>query len=81
MSVETGEKFTQQLEFNLSNRSTSCDFDLAAETEAVLNSIGAASSESGGQLSFYGKDPIVPSVVRFGSMAAVALAAKALQIA
>jgi hypothetical protein len=81
MSVETGEKFTKQLEFNLSNRSTSCDFNLAAETEALLNSVGAATSESGGSLSFYGKDPIVPSAVRFGSMAAVSLAAKALQIA
>jgi len=81
MSVEIGGKFTRQLEFNLANRSTSCEFDLAAETEAVLNSIGAASTESGGRLSFYGKDPIVPSVVRFGSMAAVALAAKAIQIA
>ena len=81
MSIQTGEAFAQQLKFNLANRTTSSDFDLVAETGAVLNSIGAASSESGGSLSFYGKDPIVPSVVRFGSMAAVALAAKALQVA
>ncbi|WCM19756.1 CoA transferase [Paraburkholderia bryophila] len=46
-----------------------------------MGSIGASASESGGELSFYGRDPIVPSVVRFGAMSAIALAAKALQIA
>ncbi|AMM18732.1 carnitine dehydratase (plasmid) [Burkholderia sp. PAMC 28687] len=81
MPVKPGETFARQLEYNLANRATSSDFDLAAETEAVLDSVGAASSESGGRLSFYGRDPIVPSTVRFGSMAAVALAAKAVQIA
>ena len=81
MSVEVGKKFTQQLESNLANRVKDSVFDLGGETEAVLRSVGAESSESGGRLSFYGKDPIVPSVVRFGSMSAVALAAKAIQIA
>jgi crotonobetainyl-CoA:carnitine CoA-transferase CaiB-like acyl-CoA transferase len=81
MSVETGDKFTQQLEYNLANRSTTSEFDMAVETEAVLNSVGASSSDSGGVLSFYGKDPIVPSVVRFGAMAAIALATKSLMIA
>jgi crotonobetainyl-CoA:carnitine CoA-transferase CaiB-like acyl-CoA transferase len=81
MTVESGDKFTQQLEFNLANRATNSQFDLAGETEALLHSVGAASSESGGALSFYGQDPIVPSVVRYGAMSAVALAAKSLQIA
>jgi crotonobetainyl-CoA:carnitine CoA-transferase CaiB-like acyl-CoA transferase len=81
MSIEIGENFTKRLARSLANRATDSSFDLAGETEAVLNGVGATSSESGGQLSFHGKDPIVPSVVRFGSMAAVALAAKAIQIA
>ncbi|HEY0801749.1 MAG TPA: CoA transferase [Steroidobacteraceae bacterium] len=76
-----GEAFARQLQINLENRITDSNFDLAAETESLLNAIGAASAESGGRLSFYGRDPIVPSVVRFGAMAAVALAAKAIQIA
>lgn len=79
--ADDGEALTQQLEFNLANRATSGDFDLAAHTEAVLQGVGASSAESGGTLSFYGRDPIVPSVVRFGSMSAIALAAKAIQIA
>lgn len=81
MTIEVGENFTRKLEFNLANRAVDSDFDVAGETEALLASVGASSSESGGALSFYGKDPIVPSVVRFGSFAAVGLAAKALQIA
>lgn len=81
MAVVTGEAFTEQLAFNLANRATDSGFDLAGETEAVLNSVGASSRDSGGALSFYGQDPIVPSVVRFGTMAAVALAAKAVQVA
>ena len=81
MSVDDGNKLTRRLEHNLANRLTDNVFDLAAETEAVLNGVGATSSESGGRLSFYGQDPIVPSVVRFGAMSAVTLAAKALQIA
>ncbi|MGI4876570.1 MAG: CoA transferase [Janthinobacterium lividum] len=81
MTIALGADFTRQLEFNLANRAVDSDFDLAGETEALLASVGASPSESGGKLSFYGKDPIVPSVVRFGSFAAVGLAAKALQIA
>jgi len=81
MSVTTGALFAQQLQYNLDNRATDSDFDLAAETEALLNSVGASTAESSGKLTFYGQDPIVPSVVRFGAMSAVALAAKAQLIA
>lgn len=81
MSIASGEDLTKRLQHHLANRSTSTDFDIAAETETVLSSIGASCSESGGVLSFYGSDPIVPSVVRFGAMSAVGLAAKAVQIA
>lgn len=81
MPGRVGDAFTEQLAFNLGNRVANCAFDLAAETEALLRDVGATSLESGGSLSFYGRDPIVPSVARFGSMAAVSLAAKAIQIA
>lgn len=81
MSIASGESLTRQLEHNLAHRETGSQFDLLGETEALLASIGASSEESGGRLSFYGADPIVPSVVRFGAMSAVSLAAKSLQIA
>ncbi|MGJ8514171.1 CoA transferase [Carnimonas bestiolae] len=57
------------------------NFDLHAETEKVLNAVGASLSEFGGKLTFYGKDPVIPSVFRFASFSAVGLAAKASQIA
>ena len=66
---------------HLANRTVTDEFDLHGETEAVLNSIGASLSEFGGELSFYGKDPIVPSVLRFGSFSAIGLAVKSAQIA
>ncbi|MDF2514938.1 MAG: carnitine dehydratase [Sphingobacterium sp.] len=76
-----GEELTKALQYQLTNRSTSSDIDLNTEIEALLNSVGASASETGGTLSFYGKDPIIPSVVRFGSFASIALAAKSVQIA
>lgn len=57
------------------------NFDLKAETEAVLNGVGASINDFGGELSFYGKDPIIPSVLRFGAFSAIGLAAKAAQAA
>ncbi|MDR6547343.1 crotonobetainyl-CoA:carnitine CoA-transferase CaiB-like acyl-CoA transferase [Chryseobacterium rhizosphaerae] len=66
---------------NLDNRLTTDEFDLHAETEYILNTVGASLSDFGGKLSFYGKDPIIPSVLRYGAQSAVTLAAKAAQIA
>lgn len=57
------------------------NFDIKAETEAVLNGVGASLTEFGGELSFYGQDPIVPSVLRYGAFSAIGLAAKAAQVA
>jgi hypothetical protein len=37
--------------------------------------------DSGGKLGFYGGDPILPSPVRFGSMAAIGLAARSVAVA
>jgi crotonobetainyl-CoA:carnitine CoA-transferase CaiB-like acyl-CoA transferase len=81
MSIASGDSLTRRLEHNLAHRDTHAEFDLAGETESLLESIGGSSSESGGKLSFHGADPIVPSVVRFGAMSAVSLAAKAIQVA
>lgn len=66
---------------NLDNRLTTDEFDLHAETEYILNTVGASLKDFGGKLTFYGKDPIIPSVLRYGAQSAVTLAAKAAQIA
>src|ERR1700751_836879 len=38
-------------------------------------------ADSGGELTFYGQDPILPSPIRFGTTAAISLAAKTLAAA
>src|SRR6266404_5394893 len=83
-SIETKEatdRLTEALEQKLSHPATSPDFDLHAETSAVLKDIGLTTADAGGKLSFYGRDPILPSPVRFGTMAAVGLAARSVALA
>jgi len=72
---------TQALEVSLSHPATSPDFDLNNGVNDVLADIGMTSDDCGGKLTFYGKDPIIPSPHRFGSMAAIGLAAKAVAVA
>jgi len=72
-----------RIRWNIENRIASdADnvFDLRAETEAVLNGVGASLTDFGGEISFYGQDPIIPSVLRYGAFSAIGLAAKAAQI-
>jgi hypothetical protein len=62
---------TETLEEKLSHPATSSDFDLHAATSEVLKDIGLTTSDAGGKLTFYGSDPILPSPMRFGTLAAV----------
>src|ERR1700745_2037472 len=83
-SVETNEapdRLTEMLEKKLSHPATSPDFDLHAETNAVLQDIGLTTADAGGKLTFYGRDPILPSSIRFGTMAAIGLAARSVALA
>ena len=68
---------TETLESNLNNPVSSTEFDLYAALDGVLDGVGLRASDSGGKITFYGKDPIVSSRLRFGTMSAVSLAAKA----
>jgi crotonobetainyl-CoA:carnitine CoA-transferase CaiB-like acyl-CoA transferase len=43
--------------------------------------VAITAADSGGSLSFYGQDPIIPSGIGFGTMAAIELAATAVAIA
>jgi hypothetical protein len=72
---------TETLRSNLNNPVNSSDFDLYTILDKVLSDVGLSQTDSGGKLTFYGKDPIVPSRFRFGSMAAIALAAKGIAVA
>src|SRR6516164_6241892 len=83
-SVETsGEsnQLTETLQKRLSHPATSSDFDLKKVVNEVLTDVGLASDDCGGELSFYGSDPILQSPLRFGTMAAIGLAARSVAVA
>jgi crotonobetainyl-CoA:carnitine CoA-transferase CaiB-like acyl-CoA transferase len=75
------ETLTETLQSKLSNPATAPDFDLHGGVNDVLKDVGLTAADSGGKLSFYGQDPILPSPHRFGSMAAIGSAAKAVAVA
>src|SRR5712672_1010323 len=83
-SVETNGKtncLTETLEERLSHPATSPDFDLKKGVNEVLADVGMTSDDCGGELSFYGSDPILQSPLRFGTMAAIGLAARSVAVA
>jgi hypothetical protein len=83
-SVETsGEsnRLTETLKERLSHPETSPDFDLKKGVNEVLADVGMTSDDCGGELSFYGSDPILQSPLRFGTMAAIGLAARSVAVA
>src|ERR1700730_5787578 len=75
------DRLTETLEEKLSHPATSPDFDLHAATNEVLKDIGLKTSDAGGKLTFYGRDPILQSAIKFGTMAAVGLAARSVAVA
>lgn len=72
---------TETIVSKLANPATSPDFDMHSGVADVLKDVGLSTADSGGKLSFYGRDPIIPSPFRFGTMAAIGLAAKATAVA
>src|SRR5215510_9597017 len=72
---------TEKIQSRLSNPERSSNFDLHGAVNQVLKDVGMSTADSGGKISFYGRDPIIPSPHRFGSMAAIGLAAKAVAVA
>jgi crotonobetainyl-CoA:carnitine CoA-transferase CaiB-like acyl-CoA transferase len=72
---------TDMLQAKLQNPATSPEFDFHSAVDQVLADVGLTAKDSGGKLTFYGQDPIVPSGFKFGSMAAVGLAARSVALA
>src|SRR5438067_13123293 len=75
------DRLTEALEQKLSHPATSPDIDLHQCVNDFLADVDMTADDSGGRLSFYGRDPILPSPVRFGSMAAIGLAARSVAVA
>jgi crotonobetainyl-CoA:carnitine CoA-transferase CaiB-like acyl-CoA transferase len=80
-AVERDSELTKVLEERLSHPATSPDFDLKKGVNEVLADVGMTSDDCGGELSFYGRDPILQSPLRFGTMAAIGLAARSVAVA
>src|SRR6266704_4725809 len=78
---EAPDRLTETLEEKLSHPATSPDFDLHAATSEVLKDIGLRTADARGKLTFYGRDPILPSPIRFGTLAAIGLAARSVALA
>src|SRR5499427_11096640 len=80
-TATASETLTETLQTRLSNPASAPDFDLHGSVNEVLKDVGLTAADSGGKLTFYGQDPIIRSPHRFGTMAAVALAAKNIAVA
>src|SRR5262245_12445360 len=72
---------TRALEEKLSRPATSADFDFHQGVNEVLADVGMTSDDSGGKLTFYGRDPILSTPFRFGTMAAIGMAARSVALA
>jgi crotonobetainyl-CoA:carnitine CoA-transferase CaiB-like acyl-CoA transferase len=78
---QASDPLTETLRLKLANPERHSDFDFEAGVADVLADVGLTAADGGGQLTFYGRDPIVPSAMRFGTMAAIGLAAKSVAAA
>jgi crotonobetainyl-CoA:carnitine CoA-transferase CaiB-like acyl-CoA transferase len=72
---------TETIQSTLDNPERSSNFELHGGVDQVLKDVGMSSVDSGGKLTFYGSDPILPSPHKFGTMAAIGSAAKAVAVA
>src|SRR5215813_7283554 len=81
VTKKSAETLTETLKSKLNNPQSSSDFDLHGCVNEVLKDVGLTAADSGGKLSFYGQDPIIPSPHRFGAMAAVGMAARSVALA
>jgi crotonobetainyl-CoA:carnitine CoA-transferase CaiB-like acyl-CoA transferase len=79
--TQQAKSLTELLETKLRNPVTSPEFDFHSAVDQVLADVGLTAKDSGGKLTFYGQDPIVPSGFKFGSMAAVGMAARSVALA
>jgi hypothetical protein len=79
--TQAPDRLTETIVDKLNNPSTSPDFDFHEGVNQVLADVGMSAADSGGKLTFYGQDPIVPSRIRFATMAGIGLAAKTIAAA
>ena len=81
LTQRASDPLTETIQSKLANPERSSDFDFHAGVADVLGEVGMTAADGGGKLSFYGRDPILASPMKFGAMAAIGLAAKSVAAA
>ena len=79
--ISNPDVLTDTIVDKLSNPETSSDFDFYEGVNQVLADVGMSAEDCGGKLTFFGQDPIIPSRIRFATMAGIGLAAKTIAAA
>ncbi|EWM17702.1 CoA transferase [Kutzneria sp. 744] len=72
---------TDKVAAAVANPLATAEFDPHAELTEVLAGIGMSPSDTGGEITFVGADPVVPSTLRLGGAAGIALVAKSAAMA
>ncbi|KJK57635.1 CoA transferase [Saccharothrix sp. ST-888] len=72
---------TDRLKAAIAEPATGDAFDVHAELDGVLGDIGMTAADTGGTVTFHGADPVVPSTLRLGAAAGIALVAKSAAVA
>ena len=80
-STQSETDLTGRVAAAVSSPATHDDFDPHMALTEVLAGIGISPADSGGRIGFAGADPVVPSTLRLGGAAAIALATKAVAVA
>ncbi|WP_308114746.1 CoA transferase [Rhodococcus opacus] len=74
------DQLTDRLNAAIAHPASDDAFDPLAELSGVLEPLGMTVRDAGGAVTFSGADPVVPSTLRLGGAAAIALAAKSIAV-
>jgi crotonobetainyl-CoA:carnitine CoA-transferase CaiB-like acyl-CoA transferase len=72
---------TSRIRATVEDPATDDAFDPHAALDELLQPLGLGAKDAGGEISFLGADPVVPSPLRLGGAAALALVAKSVAVA
>lgn len=72
---------TERVARAVANPATDDAFDPHVELADLLGGVGLSAADAGGTITFEGADPVVPSTLRLGGAAAIALVAKSVAMA
>ncbi|MFJ4930177.1 CoA transferase [Streptomyces sp. NPDC088736] len=76
------DELTARIQRTLADPATTDDgFDIHQALREVLSSVGLHPEDSGGDITFIGADPVVPSIMRLGAVPALGMTAKSVALA